>query len=296
VIIDRFEDRLLALHYTFPAPLNRFSRLLAADPDLKALPDMRPAELAFLLDLDTDKAALLHSKLSRRADPPYTEVYAASSITPILYTHELYPHSLTQLIDPPAVLYAAGDPSLLRADNKAAVIGSRKATAYSSQAMEKIIPPLVAKDYVIVSGLAKGADAMAHETAIRHGGKTIGVLGTGLSHRYPKQNSGLYEVMGKDHLLVTEYPPYAGPRKWQFPMRNRIISGLSGIVIVTEAARPSGTMSTIDHALEHGKDVHAVPGPINSPLSAGPNRLILEGAAPALDGYTILGGLPQDMQ
>jgi len=162
--------------------------------------------------------------------------------------------------------------------------------------MEKIIPPLVANDYVIVSGLAKGADAMAHEAAIRHGGKTIGVLGTGLSHRSPKQNSGLYEVMGRDHLLVTEYPPYAGPQKWQFPMRNRIISGLSGIVIVTEAARPSGTLSTIDHALEHGKDVHAVPGPINSPLSAGPNRLILEGAAPALDGYTILGGLPQDME
>ncbi|EMR07533.1 hypothetical protein C772_00549 [Bhargavaea cecembensis DSE10] len=294
VIIDRFEDRLLALHYVFPAPLNRFGRLLAADPLLEALPDMGTAELAFLLDLDTDRAALLKRKLSRSADPPYTEVYAASSITPILYTHELYPHSLTQLIDPPAVLYAAGDTSLLATRNKAAIIGSRKATAYSRLAMEKIIPPLVARGYAIVSGLAMGADAMAHEAAIRHGGKTIGVLGTGLSHRYPKQNSGLYEVMQDGHLLITEYPPYAGPKKWQFPMRNRIISGLSGIVIVTEAARPSGTMSTIDHALEHGKDVHAVPGPIDSPLSAGPNRLILEGAAPALDGYTILGGLPRE--
>ena len=292
MVIDRFEDRLLALHYVFPAPLNRFGRLLAADPGLEALPDMGIAELAFLLDLDTDRAELLRKKLRLHADPPYTELYAASSITPILYSHVLYPHSLTQLIDPPAVLYTAGDTSLLSMQNKAAIIGSRKATAYSRIAMEKIIPPLVGQGYAIVSGLAMGADAMAHEAAIRHGGKTIGVLGTGLSHRYPKQNNGLYEVMQTGHLLVTEYPPYAGPKKWQFPMRNRIISGLSDIIIVTEAARRSGTMSTIDHALEHGKDVHAVPGPIDSPLSAGPNRLILEGAAPALDGYTVLGGPP----
>ncbi|WP_040228111.1 DNA-processing protein DprA, partial [Bhargavaea cecembensis] len=193
---------------------------------------------------------------------------------------------------PPAVLYAAGDPSILSAPRKAAVIGSRKATAYSRQAISIIVPPLVSEGIPIVSGLAKGADAMAHEAAIRSGGRTIAVLGHGLFHRYPKENNGLFEVIGRDHLLLTEYPPYAGPQRWQFPMRNRIISGLSDLVVVTEAAVKSGTMSTIDHALEHGKDVYAVPGPVNAPLSAGPNRLILEGAAPALDGFTVLGEPP----
>ena len=290
--IKDFEERLLALHYAFPAPLNRLDRLLAADPELEAASRMRASELAFLLDLDMERAKLLQSRIARQADPPYTDMYAARSIIPIPYTHPLYPTSLKRLIDPPAVLYAAGDPTILSIPKKAAVIGSRRATSYSRQAISLIVPPLVGEGIPIVSGLAKGADAMAHEAAIRYGGRTIAVLGHGLFHRYPKENNALYEVIGKEHLLLTEYPPYAGPKKWQFPMRNRIISGLSDIVIVTEAASKSGTMSTIDHALEHGKDIQAVPGPVNSPLSAGPNRLILEGAAPALDGHTVLGGPP----
>ncbi|MET3575277.1 DNA-processing protein DprA [Bhargavaea ullalensis] len=290
--IREFEERLLALHYAYPAPLNRLDRLLAADPELENAGRMGAAELAFLLGLDQKKALLIQSRIARQADPPYTEMYAARSIIPIPYTHPLYPSSLNRLIDPPAVLYAAGDPTILSIPKKAAVIGSRKATSYSRQAIAMIVPPIVAQGIAIVSGLAKGADAMAHEAAIASGGKTIGVLGHGLFHRYPKENNGLYEVMGSEHLLLTEYPPYAGPKRWQFPMRNRIISGLSDLVIVTEAAVKSGTMSTIDHALEHGKDVLAVPGAVNAPLSAGPNRLILEGATPALDGYTVLGGPP----
>ena len=107
-----------------------------------------------------------------------------------------------------------------------------------------------------------------------YGGKTIAVLGHGLFHLYPKENQALAEKIALNHLLITEYPPYVNPERWTFPMRNRIISGLSDAVVVTESADKSGTMSTVEHALDHGKDIYAVPGPITSLLSAGPNRLI----------------------
>ena len=146
-------------------------------------------------------------------------------------------------------------------------------------------------DTVIVSGLAKGADTMAHEAAIAYGGKTIAVLGHGFFHLYPKENERLAEDIGKINLLITEYPPYVKPARWTFPMRNRIISGLSDAVVVTEAADKSGTMSTIEHALDHGKDIYAVPGSVTSRLSTGPNKLIDEGAQPLWNGYQIVGSI-----
>ena len=102
------------------------------------------------------------------------------------------------------------------------------------------------------------------KSAIEYGGKTIAVLGHGLFHLYPKENAALAQKMAENHLLLTEYPPYVKPERWTFPMRNRIISGLSDAVVVTEAADKSGTMSTVEHALDHGKDIFAVPGPITS--------------------------------
>src|SRR5690606_28486018 len=119
------------------------------------------------------------------------------------------------------------------------------------------------------------------------GGKTIAVLGHGLFHLYPYENRHLAQEMAKNHLLVTEYPPYMKPAKWTFPMRNRIISGLSESVIITESDEKSGTMSTVDHALEHGKAIYAVPGPISSSLSLGPHKLIVQGAKPIWNGFQV---------
>jgi len=215
-------------------------------------------------------------------------MYKAHNITPLLFTDSLYPQSLLSLYDPPAVLYIRGDMEILKNKKRLAIIGSRKATSYSAESIKLLLPPLLDSNYVIVSGLAKGADTMAHRTTIEMAGKTIGVLGAGFEHIYPKENTELARTMSSGHLLITEYPPYVTPKKWNFPKRNRIISGLSQGVVITEAEVKSGTVSTMEHALEHGKEIFAVPGPIFSPLSLGPNHLILEGAKPIWNGYQIL--------
>lgn len=285
------ERRLLALHYVFPVPLNRLNSLYEIDPNLEKLYVYKAFELAHILNISMSKASQLKDSLYRNADTPYEALYERNAITPIPFTNPLYPDQLHELIDPPVVLYAKGDHTLLAKQFKVAIIGARKATVYSQEAMSLIVPPLVENGAIIVSGLAKGADTMAHLAALKYGGKTIAVLGHGLFHLYPKENHALAERIAQNHLLITEYPPYVNPERWTFPMRNRIISGLSDAVVVTESADKSGTMSTVEHALEHGKDIYAVPGPITSLLSAGPNRLIDEGARPVWNGFQIVESL-----
>ncbi|MEK5039563.1 DNA-processing protein DprA [Sporosarcina sp. FSL K6-3457] len=282
------EKRLLALHYVFPVPLNRLNRLYETDPTLEKLYTYRPKELVDLLGISLTKAIQMKENLQQNSTTPYEKLYEQHAITPIPFSHPHYPDQLRVLIDPPAVLYTKGNHQVLTTPLKIAIIGSRKATAYSKQAMSLIVPPLVANDVAVVSGLAKGADTMAHEAAIAFGGKTIAVLGHGLFHLYPKENRLLAEEMAKHQLLLTEYPPYVKPERWTFPMRNRIISGLSTAVVVTEAADKSGTMSTVEHALDHGKDIFTVPGPITSALSVGPNKLLDEGAKPVWNGFQIV--------
>lgn len=285
------ERRLLALHYVFPAPLNKLERLYGIDPNLEKLYTYRPDQLASMLTITTKKAGKLKENLLQIETTPFVSLYEREKIIPIPFSNPLYPDSLRLLIDPPAVLYAKGDPTLLTEKFKIAIIGSRSATIYSKQALSLIVPPLVENDAVIVSGLAKGADALAHEAALEFGGKTIGVLGHGFFHLYPKENAMLAKRMVEEQLLITEYPPYVKPARWTFPMRNRIISGLSDGVVVTESADKSGTMSTVEHALDHGKDIFVVPGPITSPLSTGPNKLLEEGAKPVWNGFQIVGTL-----
>ncbi|WP_243458182.1 DNA-processing protein DprA [Sporosarcina sp. Te-1] len=282
------ERRLLCLHYIYPVPWNRIRQLIEIDPNLEKLATINPELLSKILNITTRKAERLTARLKEYDQTPFELLYRREGITPIPFTHPHYPDKLKQLIDPPAVLYAKGAISLLHNPTKIAIIGSRKATNYSRQALSFIAPPLVKHGIVIVSGLAKGADAFAHEAAMEYGGKTIAVLGSGHFHVYPKENAELASRIETDQLLLTEYPPYVQPAKWTFPMRNRIISGLSDAVVVTESAEKSGTMSTVDHALDHGKAVYAVPGPITSPLSIGPNKLIDEGAKPVWNGFQIV--------
>lgn len=285
------EKRLLALHYIFPVPKNRLDLLYELDPNLVKFPTYSAERLAMILKTTVEKARKLKVNLLDSSSTPYELLYERHAITPIPFTNPLYPDHLLTLIDPPAVLYAKGDVSLLAKKMKVAIIGSRKASLYSKQVLSFIVPPLVEHDVVIVSGLAKGADTFAHKAAMLYGGKTIAVLGHGLFHLYPKENEEIRDEIGGKHLLITEYPPYVRPERWTFPMRNRIISGLSDAVIVTEAARKSGTMSTVEHALDHGKDIYAVPGAVTSILSEGPNKLIDEGARPLWNGFQVVGSL-----
>lgn len=285
--MNRLQE-ILSFHYVYPLPLNKFRILTNSIESTQQLVKLPPGKLAKILSISTNTAEQIMRNYQLVLKNNLLAAYHSANIKAIPFNNEIYPASLLDLLDPPTVLYAKGDISLLQQPMKVAIIGSRKATKYSELAMEYIVPPLVQQNIVIVSGLAKGADSLAHRAAIKFGGKTIGVLGHGFSHIYPKENKPLACEMAENHLLLTEYPPYVGVQKWQFPMRNRIISGISNAIVVTEANLKSGTLITTEHALEHGKDIFVVPGPIDSEQSKGTNSLLREGAIPIWDGHQVL--------
>lgn len=185
---------------------------------------------------------------------------------------ENYPNQLFQLEYPPFVLFYEGDLTLMN-DRCIAIIGSRNVCAYGEMWTRKIVEALRSR-YVIVSGMAKGVDAIAHEEAF----KTIGVLGCGIDVCYPKQNAALYQKMKEQQLLISEYPPHTKPLAHHFPWRNRIIAALSKHVIVTQAAYRSGTMHTVNEALALGLEISCIPYPLGSEKGEGCNLLISQGA------------------
>lgn len=188
-----------------------------------------------------------------------------------------YPERLRQIPDPPPVLYMRGN--LLPADQEAvAVVGSRTTTPYGRLSAEKLARELAGAGITVVSGLARGIDSCAHRGALEGGGRTIAVLGSGLDRLYPPENRQLAERIAAAGALLTEFPFGQTPDKWHFPLRNRVISGLSLGVVVVEAAVQSGALITADLALEQGREVFSVPGNISSPKSTGTNRLIKQGA------------------
>jgi DNA processing protein len=203
-----------------------------------------------------------------------------------------YPPLLAEIGDPPAALYVWGDATLLSRP-AAAIVGSRNHTAYGAAAA-RLIAGGVARAAVVVSGMARGLDAVAHTAALEIGGATVGVLGNGFGVVYPAANRALYARVAAAGCLVSELPPGERPRVSTFPRRNRIIAGLAGVTVVVEAAASSGALITADCALDQGRSVLAVPGPITSATSAGCNKLIQQGAKPALCAADVLEeiGLP----
>lgn len=197
-----------------------------------------------------------------------------------------FPRLLNEINEPPAVLYVWGDRALL--DRPAvAIVGSRRHTTYGAEAA-RLLAGGVAPHAVVVSGMARGIDAIAHTAALDMRGGTIGVLGNGFGVVYPAANRALYERVAANGCLVTELPPGERPRVSTFPRRNRLIAGLAGATVVVEAAVGSGALITADCALDQGRSVLAVPGPITSPTSAGCNKLIQQGAKPALSAADVL--------
>lgn len=193
-----------------------------------------------------------------------------------------YPRRLHYIYDNPKVIYLKGN--LTEEDSLAiAVVGSRKVTSYGRWATEKFVEELVKLDVTIVSGLALGVDGIAHNKALEGNGRTIGVLGNGLDIIYPRKNRDLYREVPKNGALMSEYFLGVPPLAYNFPQRNRIISGLSLGVIIIEAKEKSGSLITASHALEQGKEVFALPGNINSIFSKGTNKLIKDGAKLIMD-------------
>jgi DNA processing protein len=200
---------------------------------------------------------------------------------------EQYPEALKKIYKPPFVLFYYGDLGLAHLMEKSiAVIGSRLPSSYGQTMTRKITQELIDEGLIIVSGLAKGIDATAHETTLQHGGKTIAILGSGIENCYPKENLSLYEAIKEGHLLLSEYPHYALPDKQNFPWRNRIIAGLSQGVFVAEAKQKSGTLITVGYALYLGKDVYVLPHQANTDNST--NQLIKDGAILVESGKDIL--------
>jgi DNA processing protein len=203
-----------------------------------------------------------------------------------------FPPLLGEIPDPPVVLYAWGDVRLLTRP-AVAIVGSRNHTMYGADAA-RLLAAGVAHAVVVVSGMARGIDALAHTAALDAGGASVGVLGNGFGVVYPAVNRALYDRMIRDGCLVTELPPGERPHAGAFSRRNRLISGLALATVVVEAAPKSGALITVDAALEQGRSVLAVPGPITSPTSLGCNRLIQQGAKPAVSPGDVLEelGLP----
>ncbi|HTN77832.1 MAG TPA: DNA-processing protein DprA [Pirellulaceae bacterium] len=192
-------------------------------------------------------------------------------------THPLFPQELREIPDPPGVLFMRGQ--LARHDNLAiAIVGTRHATPYGKDQAEHLAAGLSRAGFTIVSGLARGIDAVAHDAALRAGGRTIGVLGSGVLNIYPPEHDALAERVIASGAILSEYPPQSPPATHSFPQRNRIVTGMSVGVIVVEASDRSGALISARHAMEQGRDVFAVPGRVDSRMSKGCHRLIRDGA------------------
>lgn len=258
------------------------NKLINKYSDLRILWSLSVKEIKAIKDIREDILdKICHYKNTNYIDELFYKL-KMHNINAVTIIDENYPKGLKYIDEAPNVLFAKGE--IVDDDSLSiGIVGSRKATAYGKWVCEKFTKELVNMGVTIVSGVALGIDTIAHRTAIESGGRTIGVLGNGIDVVYPKENKYLYNEIGKHGAILTEFTMGTPPVAYNFPQRNRIISGLSLGVIIIEAKEKSGSLITATHALNQGKEVFAVPGNINSIYSKGTNKLIKDGAKPLLD-------------
>ncbi|MBU5314216.1 DNA-processing protein DprA [Tissierella carlieri] len=250
--------------------------------DLRDLWELNSNQFSFIKNLNNEvREKLIHNRNNEYIKRLFDNI-EKENVHVITIYDENYPTRLRYINDSPRVIYVKGN--IIEEDSVAiAIVGSRKATTYGKWACEKFTKELANLGVTIISGLASGIDTIAHKTALDNGARTIGVLGNGIDIVYPKKNLFLYNDIEKNGGIVSEFPLGTPPLAFNFPQRNRIISGLSMGVIVVEAQEKSGSLITAHHALEQGKDIFALPGNINSIFSGGTNKLIKDGAKPLLE-------------
>ncbi len=203
----------------------------------------------------------------------------------ITFQDTLYPQRLREIFDPPLLLFTSGNPKLL-SSHSIAVVGTRRPTPYGLAAAERVSADLSRAGLAITSGLAQGIDTAAHQAALKEGGETIAVLGCGVDVLYPSSNRKLYSDIQQKGLLLSEFPMGAPAFPQNFPIRNRIVSGLSVGVLIVEGAQHSGSAITARLAMDQGREVFALPGNITSKMSWGPNLLIKDGGAKLVQEWT----------
>lgn len=290
---DRELRSAMALSGARGVALERLRRVLDRVGSAAAVVEEGAGRVAWRACLQSDEREVLGA-----LDPEPAERLARlreRGVRVVSYRGPGYPRRLLHLHQPPPALYLEGP--LRLEERSVAVVGTRSATSYGRRAARDLAGDLARAGWIVVSGLARGIDAAAHGGALDAGGRTAAVLGSGLDHRYPASNRELYERLAERGLLVTEFPPEQPPRKWTFPKRNRIIAALSAGVVVVQAPRRSGALITADQALELGREVFAVPGPVGAPASEGTHQLLRSGAplaAGARDVLRVLGEAPAD--
>jgi len=279
------EQGWLRLHLTRGLGRTGLVRLIDAFGSLEAIlaagpaawvsrAGIRPGVASAFAEVDRDDLAAAVEALER----------AGARIIP-LCDDTAYPPLLRQIHDPPALLYVRGR---LPQIDSLAVVGARHASQAGRQLTRQLCAELAGRGITIVSGLARGIDTAAHQGALEGEGVTVGVLGCGIDRVYPPENDRLFLRILERGAILSEYPPGTLPLAGHFPGRNRIISGLCRGVLIVEAAEESGSLITADFALEHGREVFAVPGAVFSPTSRGVNRLLKEGARPVTEAADIL--------
>ncbi len=249
--------------------------LEASQRDLAAVPGMSVAAATAVRAASRDKARRVVASNSR---------LGGVVLTP---GDPRFPARLREIPAAPTLLFALGDLSLLQ-HPAVAIVGSRTHTRYGAEACRLFAAGAARAGLVVVSGMARGLDAVAHTACLDADGRTVGVLGNGLGVVYPSANRELYDRMARGGCLITEFPPGDRPNAGSFPRRNRLISGLARATLVVEAGKRSGALITADCALDQGREVLAVPGPITSPASSGCNRLVQAGAKAALGLHDLL--------
>lgn len=259
--------------------------------DLSYLWSMDTKELLSINDI---KEELKHEIIKNRNDLYYENLFKkidGNKIKIMTCYDENYPSSLRYINESPKVLYIKGQ--LLPEDETSiAIVGSRKSTSYGNWVAEKLSNELANIGICLISGMAKGIDTQVHLSALNNKGRTIAVLGCGVDVVYPSSNRELYDRIQDNGCIISEFPLGTQPLPYNFPQRNRIISGLSLGVVVVEATEKSGSLITAHHAMEQGKDVFAVPGNINSIFSKGTNLLIKDGAKLVMSVEDIIEEIP----
>jgi DNA processing protein len=235
--------------------------------------------------------AVLKRKAFPRAEKELAAVRKIDGCSLVNWTEPEYPQTLLQIYDPPVLLYVRGDPQVLNLPSLS-IVGTRRPTVYGTQMAQRLGRELAARGLVIVSGLARGIDAIAHQGAMDAHGRAIGCLGTGIDVCYPKENKKLYEKVLERGAIISEFPLRTHPAPENFPVRNRIVAGMPLGTVVVEGAQYSGSLITARLAMEFGREVFGVPGNVTQPVSFAPNLLIKQGAKLVTCAEDVIEELP----